>query len=64
MRVIAGRVHPARTRNAVLVSATPPPHARRLYRIAILPVLCPSSRPIAAAPRQTAQPMVLPAPGR
>ena len=61
---VAGRVHPARTRNAVLVSATPPPHARRLYRIAILPVLCPSSRPIAAAPRQTAQPMVLPAPGR
>ena len=41
LRVIAGRVHPARTRNAVLVSATPPPHARVGYtRIAILPVQC------------------------
>src|SRR5262245_52592507 len=42
---VAGRVHPARTRNAVLVSATPPPHARRrLYRIAILPVQRPGRR--------------------
>ena len=42
---VAGRVHPARTRNAVLVSATPPPHARRrLYRIAILPAQRPGRR--------------------
>src|SRR5262249_55595679 len=51
---VAGRVHPARTRDAVLVSATPPPHARgRLYRIAILPVQCqqPADRRRAPADR-------------
>src|SRR5262245_65865692 len=51
---MAGRVHPARTRDAVLVSATPPPHARgRLYRIAILPVQCqqPTDRRRAPADR-------------
>src|SRR5262245_50117482 len=60
---VAGRVHPARTRTAVLVSATPPPQARVGYTGSPYCRCSASSRPIAGAPRQTAQPMVLPAAG-